>query len=110
MTIASSLETSSVVHMSRLFFHLDSVEASDERDANDATDSSSSDLARVRSPPAAVAGVRKTLSDASAVVRELLVILLGGSPETSIRLLLIFSLGAKTHPEAWRSTPKRPWR
>jgi hypothetical protein len=60
----------------------DAVEVSDERDANETTDSSSSDFTRVRNPFAiddvasTIAGARNTLSGLSAVLFELLVVLL----------------------------------
>ena len=87
--IVSSSETSrgsGAVVVIFLFFPLEAVEATDERDASEATDSSSSDLAHARSNPAigdvtsaTMAGARNKLSDLSEVLRAPLVAFLGGS-------------------------------
>ena len=83
--LASSSETSgTMVDVIFLFFPL---EATDERDASEATDSSSSDLFRARSNPAigdvasaTMTGARNKLSE---VLRALLVAFLGGSLTSS---------------------------
>ena len=111
--ISRSSETYRVAAVANLLFlPLDADDASDERDANAATDSSSSDLVRARDPPAVDivasstgAGARKTPSDRLAL---LVLGVLGGSMSSSGYKLLA-SPGVITRSEAWRSTPERPW-
>jgi hypothetical protein len=68
----------------RLLFPPETVDPRDDRDAKEATESSSSDLIRVRSAltgarPVTAVGARKTPSVPPVVLRDALVILLGGS-------------------------------
>jgi hypothetical protein len=110
--IFSSSDTSGVVQANFLFLPLDAVVATDVRDVNETTDSSSSDPARARDPPVAtgsvasprVTGARNTFSGLLEVLREeLFVLLLEGplfSSDTSILLVSIASPDAKTQTGA----------
>jgi hypothetical protein len=96
----------------RLLYPSETVYPRDDGDANEATESSSSDLARVHSALTGVrsvfaAGARKTPSPPPAVLRDPLVSLLGVSSRISV-LLHPASPDVKIHPGAWRSTPERP--
>jgi hypothetical protein len=81
---ANSTEISGINDIKRLPFLPETVNPGDDRGANETTESSSSDIARIRSALTIVrsviaAGARKTPSATPAVLRDPLVTLRGGS-------------------------------